>query len=279
MTQPEDETAPRPSGGGTGSTSAPWERGTGSRAAGESRNPGEGTAGTPSASSEGARTGRGSDSGGATQAVPTGGATEPESPTSRSSSRRGTVVVDAPTSQIRRDALPNDMPDLSESRRSVPGPVDRNGERSTAARAEGRRGETPRGETPRPAPSRGSGRGPRRAALQIKRIDPWSAFKLSLVLSVALFLVWMIAVGVLYLVLDGMGVWERINTTFSDFVTVSDPSSGGALIGPTRVFGVAAVIGLVNVLLLTAIATISAFVYNLSADLAGGVEVTLTERD
>lgn len=278
MTQPEDETTPRSSGGGTGSTSAPWERSTGSRPPGESRTPGESTVGTSSGSSEGARTSRGSDSGGATQAVPTGGATEAEGPTSRSSSRRGTAVVDAPTSQIRRDALPNDMPDLSESRRSVPGPVDRNGERS-AARAGSPRGETSRAETPRAAPPRGSGRGPRRAALQVKRIDPWSAFKLSLVLSVALFLVWMIAVGVLYLVLDGMGVWERINTTFSDFVTVSDPSSGGALIGPTRVFGVAAVIGVVNVLLFTAIATISSFVYNLSADLAGGVEVTLTERD
>ena len=44
------------------------------------------------------------------------------------------------------------------------------------------------------------------AAMQIRRIDPWSALKVSLVLSVALFFVWMIAVAFLYLVLGGMGV-------------------------------------------------------------------------
>jgi hypothetical protein len=178
--------------------------------------------------------------------------------------RRTTAVVDAPTSQIRRADVPTDMPDLSTARRtSTDGP------RSPRTDA--------RPSTPTP---RTSGRGPRRAALQVKHIDPWSALKLSLVLSVALFLVWMIAVGVLYLVLDGMGVWSSINKTFTDFVTVSDPAGGGgALIGPGRVFGVAAVIGLVNVVLFTALATLSSFVYNLSADLAGGVEVTLTERD
>jgi hypothetical protein len=177
---------------------------------------------------------------------------------------RTTAVVDAPTSQIRRADVPTDMPDLSAARRtSTDGP------RSPRTDA--------RPSTPTP---RTSGRGPRRAALQVKHIDPWSALKISLVLSVALFLVWMIAVGVLYLVLDGMGVWSSINKTFTDFVTVSDPAGGGgALIGPGRVFGVAAVIGLVNVVLFTALATLSSFVYNLSADLAGGVEVTLTERD
>lgn len=178
--------------------------------------------------------------------------------------RRSTAVVDAPTSQIRRSDVPTDMPDLSTVRRTSS-----DGPRSPRTDA--------RPSTPA---ARASGRGPRRAALQIKHIDPWSALKLSLVLSVALFLVWMIAVGVLYLVLDGMGVWDSINKTFTDFVTVSDPSGGsGALIGPGRVFGVAAVVGLVNVVLFTALATISSFVYNLSADLAGGVEVTLTERD
>jgi len=177
--------------------------------------------------------------------------------------RRATAVVDAPTSNIRRSDIPTDMPDLSQARRTSPTPP--------RAPSSGQR---------QASPARTPGRGPRRAALQVKHIDPWSALKLSLVLSVALFLVWMIAVGVLYLVLDGMGVWSRINTTFTDFVTVSDPTTAGSqLIGPGRVFGVAAIVGLVNVVLYTALATLSAFVYNLSADLAGGVEVTLTERD
>lgn len=173
--------------------------------------------------------------------------------------------IDAPTSQIARTDIPDDMPDLSTTRRSEPRPA------------------TPPAEEPRPrrpvAQSVGS-RGPRRASLQIKHVDPWSTLKLSLVLSIALFLVWMIAVGILYLVLDGLDVWDRINETFSDFVTVSDPgTTADPLIGPQQVFSVAGIIGLVNIVLLTALTTVSSFVYNISSDLAGGVELTLTERD
>ncbi|MCP2262132.1 Transmembrane protein of unknown function (DUF3566) [Streptoalloteichus tenebrarius] len=126
--------------------------------------------------------------------------------------------------------------------------------------------------------ARRPGRGPRRASLQVKRIDPWSVLKLALVLSVALFFVWLVAVGVLYGVLDGMGVWDQINGTYTDLVQSSD-SGSEALISAGRVFGVAAVIGAINIVLFTALATVSAFVYNVSADLVGGVEVTLSERE
>lgn len=123
------------------------------------------------------------------------------------------------------------------------------------------------------------GRMPRRASLQIKRFDPWSVLKLALVLSVALFLVWLVAVGVLYGVLDGMGVWDKLNGTYSDLVSVNGQSDGDTLISAGRVFGVAAVVGAVNIVLLTAFATVGAFIYNASADLAGGIEVTLSEQD
>jgi hypothetical protein len=135
----------------------------------------------------------------------------------------------------------------------------------------------PRG-TPAPTALRRPGRGPRRASLQIKRVDPWSVLKLALVLGFAMFLVWMVAVGVLYSVLGGMNVWTKLNGTYNDLVQGGD-SSGGDLISAGRVFGIAAVVGLVNVILFTAMATVSAFIYNVSADLAGGVEVTLSERE
>ena len=123
------------------------------------------------------------------------------------------------------------------------------------------------------------GRMPRRASLQVKRFDPWSVLKLALVLSVALFLVWLVAVGVLYGVLDGMGVWDKLNGTYSDLVSVNGQGDEGTLISAGRVFGVAAVVGAVNIVLLTALVTVGAFIYNASADLAGGIEVTLSERD
>jgi len=136
--------------------------------------------------------------------------------------------------------------------------------------------------TARPAmPMRGRGsRAPRKASLQVRRFDPWSVLKLSLVLTVAMFLMWLVAVGVLYGVLDGMGVWDKLNGAYSDLASVNDETGGTEpLISAGRVFGVSAVVGVVNIILFTAFATVAAFVYNVSADLAGGIEVTLSERD
>jgi hypothetical protein len=132
---------------------------------------------------------------------------------------------------------------------------------------------------PAAAPSaRRPGRGPRRASLQVKRVDPWSVLKLALVLSVALFFVWLVAVGVLYGVLNGMGVWDKINNTANDLLQGNE-AGGDPLISAGRVFGVAAIIGAVNIVLFTALATVGSFVYNVSADLAGGLELTLSERE
>jgi hypothetical protein len=134
-----------------------------------------------------------------------------------------------------------------------------------------------------PSALRRPGRGPRRANLQIKRFDPWSVLKLSLVLSVALFFVWLVAVGVLYAVLGGMGVWDKLNGISSDFLQLADDGgatgTGEPLISAGRVFGIAAIIGAVNIVLFSALATVGAFIYNVSADLAGGLEVTLAERE
>ena len=130
-----------------------------------------------------------------------------------------------------------------------------------------------------PSARRRPGRGPRRANLQIKRFDPWSVLKLSLVLGVALFFVWLVAVGALYAVLDGMGVWDKLNGISSELLNANTAAGGEPLISAGRVFGIAAIIGAINIVLFSALATVGAFVYNVSADLAGGLEVTLAERE
>ncbi|SDF52690.1 DUF3566 domain-containing protein [Pseudonocardia oroxyli] len=135
-----------------------------------------------------------------------------------------------------------------------------------------------RGEVHAGVPSVGE-RAPRQALLQLKRFDPWSVLKLALVLAVVLFFIWLVAVGVLYGVLDGMGVWDRLNGTYADLVSGGGQGGGGSLISAGSVFGFAAVIGAINSLLFAVAMTVGAFVYNVSADLVGGVEVTLSERD
>lgn len=201
---------------------------------------------------------------------------------------QGTSREQAPA----RDTVP--QPD-------VPVPATR-AERSESARPEVYASELPdlSGAPPRPArtksagersPQESSGRtttvtraqagraqGPLRASMQIRRLDPWSVLKVSVVLSVALFFVWMIAVAFLYLVLGGMGVWSKLNSNVGDLLT-SASGSGGELVSSGTIFGGAALIGLVNIVLLTAMATCGAFIYNLTTDLVGGIEVTLADRD
>lgn len=121
-------------------------------------------------------------------------------------------------------------------------------------------------------------RGPVRASMQIRRIDPWSALKVSLLLNAALFFIWMIAVAFLYLVLAAMGVWSKLNSNVGDLLTSGD-GGGGDLVSAGSIFGGAALIGLVNIVLLTAMATVGAYIYNLSTDIVGGVEVTLADLD
>jgi hypothetical protein len=179
------------------------------------------------------------------------------------------------------EAYASELPDLS-------GPTPRPAQRKPAAE----RGSTP-SDAPgksRPAtPESGEkhetrvqvsrrGRGPVRASMQIRRIDPWSTLKVSLLLSVALFFVWMVAVAFLYLVLGGMGVWAKLNSNVGDLLNNTSGSTG-ELVSSGTIFGGAVLIGLVNIVLLTAMATIAAFVYNLTTDLIGGVEVTLADLD
>ena len=117
-----------------------------------------------------------------------------------------------------------------------------------------------------------------RATMQIRYIDPWSALKVSALLNVALFFVWMIAVAFLYLVLGAMGVWSKLNSNVGDLLT-SGSGGGSDLVSAGSIFGGAALIGLVNIVLLTAMATVGAYIYNLSTDIVGGVEVTLADLD
>jgi hypothetical protein len=125
-----------------------------------------------------------------------------------------------------------------------------------------------------------AGRGPRRARLQLRHIDTWSAFKISLVLSIALFFIWMVAIGILYAVLSALGVFNTLNDLFGQLGSASSGNnSSGNVITPGIVLGGAAVIGAINIILMTALCTVATFIYNMCADLVGGLEVTLSERD
>ncbi len=134
-----------------------------------------------------------------------------------------------------------------------------------------------RSEAPKRA--RTQRRPPRLASLQLKRVDPWTVLKISLIVAIVMFFVWMIAVGVLYLSLGSMDVWTKINDTWRQLTSADSGGNSSDLVTPQAIFIVTAVIGAINIVLFTALATIAAFVYNAAAGMSGGVEITLGERD
>jgi len=133
----------------------------------------------------------------------------------------------------------------------------------------------PRPVTVSGSPSRKAGR---RARLTVKRIDPWSTLKFSFVYSLAGLVVLLVAVVALYAIVDAMGVLNSIRSFLHDVEGGKNSSGIAAWLSFNRVVTVAAVVGVINVILFTAFATVTAFIYNVCTDLVGGIEVTLAEK-
>lgn len=121
----------------------------------------------------------------------------------------------------------------------------------------------------------------RKARLRLSRIDPWSVMKTSFLLAVALGVVTVVSVFIIWSVLAAAGVWDSINQTVQDVVGGQDAEGWDVetYVGMSRVMGFTILVACVDVILITAIATLSAFLYNMSAALLGGVELTLAEDE
>ncbi len=122
-------------------------------------------------------------------------------------------------------------------------------------------------------------RGPRRARLRLTRIDPWSVMKTSFLLSIAFAVVTVVSVAMVWQVLGAAGVWDSINSTIQEGIGGEDIASFQVqdYVGTSRVLGFTMLVAAIDVVLITATATLSAFLYNMAAALLGGIELTLAE--
>lgn len=121
----------------------------------------------------------------------------------------------------------------------------------------------------------------RKARLRVAKADPWSVMKVSFLLSIALGICTVVASAVLWMVMDAMGVFSTVGGTISE-ATGSNESNGFDLqsfLSLPRVLLFTSVIAVIDVVLATALATLGAFIYNLSAGFVGGVELTLAEDE
>ncbi|MDO7868264.1 DUF3566 domain-containing protein [Nocardioides jiangxiensis] len=150
----------------------------------------------------------------------------------------------------------------------------------SAATVEHRANANPESKEHADAAAETSGRRPRRARLRLTRIDPWSVMKTSFLLAVAFGIVTVVAVAVVWTVLGIAGVWDSINSTVGGVMGGSgDGFDVNNYLGTTRVLGFTMLVSVVDTVLITAVATLTAFLYNMAAALLGGIEVTLAEDE
>lgn len=182
--------------------------------------------------------------------------------------------VTAPFAALTKPKLKSKKPDRpanpSQLRPEVkPPPADR------TAMTVARPAPPPPRSTPATAPTR-------RAQLVLARIEPWSVMKFSFMISLVGWVILFVAVAALYYVLSKLGVFHSMQSTITD-VTSGKGSAGsdanGQWFSASRILGYTMLAGAVNVVLITALATVGAVIYNLVTHLAGGIEVTLKETD
>lgn len=118
----------------------------------------------------------------------------------------------------------------------------------------------------------------RKARLRLARVDPWSVMKTTLLFAIAFGIMVVVATFALWSVLAGAGTLDYVNTLlnqlFGDQDTEFDVT---AILSLNRIMGFSAIVAAINVVILTALATLFSFLYNLAATVMGGLEVTLAE--
>lgn len=132
-----------------------------------------------------------------------------------------------------------------------------------------------------PAPAKLQGeRRTRRARLRISRLDPWSVMKTSFLFSIAFGIMFWVAIYVVWSVIGASGLFEAINSVIVDLLSSPNDTTPWRIedyVNTNKVLGISALIAVINVVLMTALGTLTAFLYNLSANILGGLELTLAE--
>jgi hypothetical protein len=138
--------------------------------------------------------------------------------------------------------------------------------------------EAPSARTTRPARSRAAPtpgpRAPRRVRHTIKKVDLWSALKISLCFYVCEMAVAVTAIAFLWLIADGFGIIGSVEKFIGDLLSSKDFKflSAEMLRGTILV-------GLVLVAIQVVATVLACAFYNLFAELFGGIEVTVIQED
>jgi len=121
----------------------------------------------------------------------------------------------------------------------------------------------------------------RKARLRLSRVDPWSVMKTAFLLSIAFGIVTWVAVFIIWSAIGAAGVFDNINSTVQEVLgtPTAEPFRIENYINTGKVMGFTTLLACADVLIITALATLGSFLYNIAATLLGGLEVTLASED
>lgn len=112
--------------------------------------------------------------------------------------------------------------------------------------------------------------------LKLVYVDFWSAVKFSFLVSICLAIVSVVSTILIYTVLMQTGVFGEIDSLFMDIV--GEDNSLMKLIGFPQVLGLSVVVGILNVIVGTALGAIGSLVYNLLVRVLGGFQLGFTSN-
>jgi hypothetical protein len=124
---------------------------------------------------------------------------------------------------------------------------------------------------PRPAPAAAPAVD-RRARLVLRRLDPWSVLKFSVLFYLCLMLISLLVFAMIWFVLVNMGVFEEVTRFAGNFnLELTFPAG--------TVFRWYILIGLFGVVVWSVLTMLLTLLFNLVNDVTGGIEVVLAERE
>ena len=113
--------------------------------------------------------------------------------------------------------------------------------------------------------------GVRRVRRVIRKIDPWTVLKVSLIFNAIAGLVFVLGVWVMWSLAIQRGIPDQITEFFANFALVFNAE--GELY-----FRVIVLLTVISVIVLTGLMTLGALIYNLISDLVGGIEIIVLEE-
>ncbi|RKT31596.1 transmembrane protein DUF3566 [Microbacterium sp. AG1240] len=112
--------------------------------------------------------------------------------------------------------------------------------------------------------------------LRLVYVDFWSAVKLSFLAAVALAIVTVVSFFLVFMVVNTTGLIDQVDEFFTSF------SDGGVsiktFVGLPQVMAFAAIVAILNLIVVTVLGAVIAGIYNLAVKVSGGLLVGFTSN-